>query len=91
MEKLLPTDNLVTLSLPNSVEDYVDTLSQVTRLLETQEDLEYWGERECLIWELFNAFSSKERGNVPVEVQLEERDCIQERREEYQSLIKEGN
>tara|TARA_B100001113_G_C20606323_1_gene404108 strand:+ start:137 stop:409 length:273 start_codon:yes stop_codon:yes gene_type:complete len=90
MEKLLPTDNLVTLSLPNSVEDYVDALSTVTRLLETREDLEYWGERECLIWELFTAFAYKDI-NVPKEVRLEERDCIQERREEYQSLIKEGN
>jgi len=91
MKKLLPTDTLVTLSLPNSVRQYEDALSTVTRLLETREDLKYWGERECLIWELFLAFSNKGRGNVPEEVQLEERDCIQERREEYQSLIKEGN
>ena len=90
MQKLSPTDNLVTLSLPNSVRQYEDALSQVTRLIETQEDLKYWGERECLIWELFNAFTNEERGDVSVEVQLEVRDCIQERREEYQSLIKDG-
>ena len=83
----------LSLSLPHSPKTYSRALAQLTRLLEEQEDLKYWGEIECLTWELYNAFAyinMVEKGiPVPLDFQEENQRCIDERREEYALLTKE--
>jgi len=83
----------ISLSLPHSSKSYECALSQLTRLLEKQEDLKYWGEIECLTWELWNAFSYlnlDEKGkSIDPSYMEENQRCIDERREEYALIAKE--
>ena len=95
MKKLLPTDNLITLSLPESAEVYASALSNITRLLEKNCDgvapYEQWGGSECLMWDLFLAFNAEGRfSDEPIEGQLESRENIQERKDEWMEYVKTG-
>ena len=65
----------LSLSLPHSPKTYSRAIAQLTRLLEEQEDLKYWGEIECLTWELYNAFAyinMVEKG-IPVPLDFQEK------------------
>ncbi len=100
MKKLLPTDKLITLSLPECADAYASALSNITRLLEKNCDgvapYEQWGGDECLMWDLFLAFNSQmkiddeEAKEEPIEMQLESRENIQERKDEWMEYVKTG-